>query len=134
VATPLFLVLLLVEATDLLFAVDSIPAIFAVTREPFLVYTANVFAILGLRSMYFLLAGVVHRFTYLKYGLAAVLVFVGGKMLLADVYKVPITASLVVIAACIGGSVVASLATTRRPSAPPVTRRHAESNAGEIGV
>jgi tellurite resistance protein TerC len=109
VATPLFLVLLLVEATDLLFAIDSIPAIFAVTQEPFLVYTANVFAILGLRAMYFLLAGVVHRFVYLKYGLAAVLVFVGAKMMLVDVYKVPVLASLAVIAVLIGGAIVLSL-------------------------
>jgi tellurite resistance protein TerC len=109
VATPLFLVLLLVEATDLLFAIDSIPAIFAVTQEPFLVYTANVFAILGLRAMYFLLAGVVHRFVYLKYGLAAVLVFVGAKMMLVDVYKVPVVASLAVIAVLIGGAIVVSL-------------------------
>jgi tellurite resistance protein TerC len=109
VATPLFLVLLLVEATDLLFAIDSIPAIFAVTQEPFLVYTANVFAILGLRAMYFLLAGVVHRFVYLKYGLAAVLVFVGAKMMLVDVYKVPVLASLAVIAVLIGGAIAMSL-------------------------
>jgi tellurite resistance protein TerC len=109
VATPLFLVLLLVEMTDLVFAIDSIPAIFAVTQEPFLVYTANVFAILGLRSMYFLLAGVVHRFVYLKYGLAMVLVFVGAKMLLVDVYKVPTTASLLVVATVIAGSIVLSL-------------------------
>ncbi len=109
VATPLFLVLILVEAADVVFAVDSIPAIFAVTKEPFLVYTANVFAILGLRSMYFLLAGIVHRFVYLKYGLAAVLVFVGAKMTLIDVYKIPIAVSLAVIAALIGGSIVWSL-------------------------
>ena len=109
VATPLFLVLLLVEATDLVFAIDSIPAIFAVTQEPFLVYTSNVFAILGLRSMYFLLAGVVHRFIYLKFGLAAVLAFVGGKMMLVDVVKVPIVVSLAVVAVLIGGAVVLSL-------------------------
>ena len=108
-ATPLFLVLLLVEASDLLFALDSIPAIFAVTREPFLVYTANVLAILGLRSMYFLLAGVVHRFVYLKYGLGAVLVFVGAKMALVDVWQVPVLASLAVIAVLIGGAIAASL-------------------------
>ena len=121
VATPLFLVLLLVEVTDLVFAIDSIPAIFAVTQEPFLVYTANVFAILGLRSMYFLLAGVVHRFVYLKYGLAAVLVFVGAKMMLVDVYKVPVTASLAVIASCIGLSVAVSLwkAPRAAPDIPP---------------
>src|SRR5262249_50967598 len=81
VATPLFLVLLLVEFSDLVFAVDSIPAIFAVTTDPFLVYTSNVFAILGLRSMYFLLAGIMHCFAYLKYGLAVILTFVGSKML-----------------------------------------------------
>ena len=88
VATPMFLVLLLVEFTDLVFAVDSIPAIFAVTTDPFLVYTSNVFAILGLRSMYFLLAGIVHKFVYLKYGLSAILTFVGAKMLIADFYHV----------------------------------------------
>ena len=118
VATPLFLVLLLVEAADLVFAIDSIPAIFAVTREPFLVYTANVFAILGLRSMYFLLAGIVDRFAYLKYGLAAVLVFVGGKMLLIDVYKIPVALSLAVVAALIGGAIAASLAAARRREEP----------------
>ena len=91
-ATPLFLVLVLVETTDLVFAVDSIPAIFAVTQDPFLVYTSNVFAILGLRSLYFLLAGVIDKFHYLKLGLSVVLVFVGAKMLLVDVYKVPIGA------------------------------------------
>ncbi len=109
VATPLLLVLLLVEFTDLVFAVDSIPAIFAVTQEPFLVYTCNVFAILGLRSMYFLLAGIVHRFVYLKYGLAAVLVFVGTKMMLIDVYKIPVGVSLAVISLLIGASVALSL-------------------------
>ena len=125
VATPLFLVLLLVEATDVVFAIDSIPAIFAVTNEPFLVYTANVFAILGLRTMYFLLAGVVHRFVYLKYGLAAVLVFVGAKMILTDVYKVPIIVSLAVIAALIAGSIVASLAASRvRPTVASVAPPH----------
>ena len=94
VATPLFLVLLLVEFTDLVFAVDSIPAIFAVTTDPFLVYTSNVFAILGLRSMYFLLAGVVDKFVYLKYGLSAILTFVGIKMLIVKWYHVPIPISL----------------------------------------
>src|SRR5919107_1674526 len=98
VATPLFVVLVLVETTDLIFAVDSIPAIFAVAQDPFLVYTSNVFAILGLRSLYFLLAGVIHKFHYLKLGLSVVLVFVGAKMLLTDVYKVPIGLSLGVIA------------------------------------
>jgi tellurite resistance protein TerC len=114
VATPLFLVLLLVEVTDLVFAVDSIPAIFAITKDPFLVYTSNVFAILGLRSMYFLLAGIVHKFVYLKYGLSLVLVFVGAKMLLLDIYKVPTAVSLGVITTLIGGSILASLWADRR--------------------
>jgi tellurite resistance protein TerC len=108
-ATPLFLVLLLVESTDLVFAVDSIPAIFAVTNEPFLVYTSNVFAILGLRSLYFLLAGVVDKFYYLKLGLSAVLVFVGIKMVMVDLYKIPVGMSLGVIASILAISVVASL-------------------------
>ena len=108
-ATPLMLALVMVEVTDLIFAIDSIPAIFAVTRDPFLVYTSNVMAILGLRSMYFLLAGIVHRFVYLKVGLALVLVFVGAKMMLVDVFKVPTVVSLGVIATLIGGSVAASL-------------------------
>ena len=108
-ATPLFLVLLLVESTDLVFAVDSIPAIFAVTDDPFIVYTSNVFAILGLRSLYFLLAGIVDRFYYLKLGLSVVLVFVGTKMALVDLYKIPVGVSLVVIASILGISVIASL-------------------------
>ena len=108
VATPLFLVLLLVEFTDLVFAVDSIPAIFAITQDPFLVFTSNAFAILGLRSMYFLLAGIMHRFVYLKYGLAAVLVFVGAKMMLLDVYKIPTAVSLGVVTGLLALSVVAS--------------------------
>jgi tellurite resistance protein TerC len=108
-ATPLFVVLVLVETTDLIFAVDSIPAIFAITRDPFIVYTSNVFAILGLRALYFLLAGVVHRFHFLKLGLSAVLVFVGAKMLLADIYKVPVAISLGVIGLVLATSVVASL-------------------------
>ena len=108
-ATPLFLVLLLIEFTDLVFAVDSIPAIFAVTTNPFLVYTSNVFAILGLRSMYFLLAGIVHQFAYLKYGLALILVFVGSKMVLVDMVRIPILASLGVIAVTLTLSIIASL-------------------------
>ena len=107
-ATPLFVALLFLEATDVLFAVDSIPAIFAVTQEPFIVYSSNVFAILGLRALYFLLADVIHRFHYLKIGLSVVLVFVGLKMLVVDFYKVPIGASLAVIALVLGVSVVAS--------------------------
>jgi tellurite resistance protein TerC len=110
VATPLFLVLLLVEFTDLVFAVDSIPAIFAVTTDPFLVYTSNVFAILGLRSMYFLLAGVVHKFVYLKYGLSAILTFVGLKMLAVGFgFHVPILFSLGFIIVTLALSIAASL-------------------------
>jgi tellurite resistance protein TerC len=116
VATPLFLVLLLVEFTDLVFAIDSIPAIFAITSDPFLVYTSNVMAILGLRSMYFLLAGVVHKFVYLKFGLSLVLVFVGAKMMLIDVFKVPTAVSLAVIATVIGGSIALSLLRPPRPA------------------
>jgi tellurite resistance protein TerC len=115
VATPLFTVVVMVETTDIVFAVDSIPAIFAVTQEPFLVFTSNAFAILGLRAMYFLLADLMHRFIHLKTGLAAILVFVGAKMLLLDVWKVPIALSLAVIACCITVAVVASLRATRQP-------------------
>lgn len=117
VATPLFTVLVLVETTDIIFAVDSIPAIFAVTQEPFLVFTSNAFAILGLRAMYFLLADLIHRFVHLKAGLSAILVFVGVKMLLLDVWKVPIWLSLTVIATCITVAVVASLRATRGQAA-----------------
>jgi tellurite resistance protein TerC len=113
-ATPLFLVLLLIESTDLVFAVDSIPAVFAVTRDPFIVYTSNVFAILGLRSLYFLLAGVIGKFQYLKLGLSSVLVFVGGKMTLADLYEIPSLVSLAVIAALLSTAVGASLWKSRR--------------------
>ncbi|HEV7949415.1 MAG TPA: TerC family protein [Glaciihabitans sp.] len=112
-ATPLLAVLVLVEITDIVFAVDSIPAIFAVTSEPFLVFTANAFAILGLRAMYFLLADLIHRFIYLKVGLSAVLVWVGIKMLLLDVLYIPTTISLIVVAAIITVSIVASLRATR---------------------
>lgn len=108
-ATPLFLVLILIETTDLIFAVDSIPAILAITQDQFIVYTSNVFAILGLRSLYFALAGVVHRFWLLSYGLAIVLIFVGIKMLLVDLYKIPIEWSLMFIAAVITTSIVLSL-------------------------
>ncbi len=114
-ATPLLLVLVLVEVTDLIFAVDSIPAIFAVTTDPFIVLTSNIFAILGLRAMYFLLADMADRFTLLKYGLALVLVFVGTKMLIADFYKIPVAVSLATVAVLIGGSVVASLLQGRKP-------------------
>jgi tellurite resistance protein TerC len=114
-ATPLLVVLVAVEATDLIFAVDSIPAVFAVTRDPFIVYTSNIFAILGLRAMYFLLAGVMDRFRYLKPGLAMVLVFVGTKMLIAEVYKIPIGASLGVVASILAVAIGASLIVSARP-------------------
>jgi tellurite resistance protein TerC len=116
-ATPLFVVLVLVETTDLIFAIDSIPAIFAITQQPFIVYSSNVFAILGLRAMYFLLAGVIHRFHYLNVGLSIVLVFVGIKMLLSDIYKVPIGISLGVIALVLGASTAASLLWPRQEQA-----------------
>jgi tellurite resistance protein TerC len=117
-ATPLFVVLLLVEFTDLIFAVDSIPAIFAVTRDPFIVYTSNVFAILGLRSLYFALAGVMDKFHYLKIGLGVVLTFVGVKMLLAhSPYKIDTLISLGVIVTVLAVSVVASLLRPRRSGA-----------------
>jgi tellurite resistance protein TerC len=108
-ATPLFLVLILIETTDLIFAVDSIPAILAITQDQFIVYTSNVFAILGLRSLYFALAGVVHRFWLLSYGLAVVLIFVGIKMTMIDFYKIPIEWSLLFIAAVITSSIFLSL-------------------------
>ena len=117
VATPLLLVLVLVEFTDLIFAVDSIPAIFAVTQDPFLVYTSNIFAILGLRSMYFLLANVVYKFHLLKYGLAVILTFVGVKMVSAHWWTIPIYASLAVIVGVLAISIGASL---RWPASAPV--------------
>jgi tellurite resistance protein TerC len=117
-ATPLLMALVLVEFTDVIFALDSIPAIFAVTRDPFIVFTSNIFAILGLRSLYFLLAGVVDRFKYLKYGLAAVLVFVGLKMALVDIYKVPPFVSLGIIASMLTISIVWSFVATRREGHP----------------
>ncbi|GAB4418911.1 MAG: TerC family protein [Anaerolineae bacterium] len=113
-ATPLFLVLLIVESTDLVFALDSIPAIFAVTEDPFIIYTSNVFAILGLRSLYFVLAGVIDKFHYLKLGLSVVLTFVGIKMVIAEFYKIPIGVSLGVIAAILTISILASLLHTQR--------------------
>jgi tellurite resistance protein TerC len=112
--TPLFLVLILIEVTDLVFAVDSIPAIFAITTDPFIVFTSNIFAIMGLRALYFLLADVADRFHLLKYGLAMVLTFIGSKMLIMPWYHVPVGASLAIVAVLIGTSVVASLIATRK--------------------
>ncbi len=119
-ATPLFLALLLIEFTDLVFAVDSIPAIFAVTQDPFIVFTSNVFAILGLRALYFALAGIVHRFHYLKYGLSLVLVVIGAKMIANGVFGekvVPVEAALAVTAVLILGSILLSFLWPRRQPA-----------------
>ena len=112
--TPMFLVLILIEVTDLVFAVDSIPAIFAITTDPFIVFTSNIFAILGLRALYFLLADVADRFHLLKYGLAMVLTFIGAKMLITPWYHIPVQASLAIVAVLIGSSVIASLIATRK--------------------
>ena len=111
--TPLFLVLILVEASDVVFAVDSIPAIFAITTDPFIVFTSNIFAIMGLRALYFLLADMADRFHLLKYGLAMVLTFIGGKMLITHWYHVPTPASLAVVIIILAASVLASLIVTR---------------------
>jgi tellurite resistance protein TerC len=108
-ATPLLMVLIVIEATDVAFAVDSIPAAFAVTDDPFILYTSNIFAVMGLRSLYFALAGLMQRLEYLKLGLGLVLAFVGVKMLFAEVYKVPIALSLGVIASLLAGTVALSL-------------------------
>jgi tellurite resistance protein TerC len=108
-ATPLFLVVIMIEATDLVFAVDSIPAILAISDDPFIVYTSNVFAILGLRSLYFALAGIEKYFAYLKYGLCAILVFVGVKMCIVDWYKIPVEISLEFITLTLGLTVLASM-------------------------
>jgi tellurite resistance protein TerC len=128
VATPLLLVLVLVEVSDLVFAVDSIPAVFAVTQEPFLVFTSNAFAILGLRALYFLLADLVHRFVYLTTGLGVVLIWVGAKMLLLDVWHVPTSLSLAVVATVIAVAVIASLRSGKtRPlttNSPPFPTHH----------
>ena len=118
--TPLFLVLILIEVTDVIFAVDSIPAIFAITQDPFIVYTSNIFAILGLRSLYFLLAGIIDRFVYLRYGLAVVLTFVGVKMLLVDVFHIPTIVSLGVIVGTLAVSIIASLMSSRRVETPDI--------------
>jgi tellurite resistance protein TerC len=135
-ATPLLLVLVAIEATDIVFAVDSIPAIFAITDDAFIVYTSNIFAILGLRALYFALAGMMEKFHRLKIGLALVLAFVGGKMLLAGVYKIPLGISLASIAVLLGGSIAASLLwpakaphqpEVKPPPTPPLDERGQES-------
>jgi len=113
VATPLFTALILIEITDVIFAIDSIPAIFAVTSDPFIVFTSNIFAILGLRSLFFMLAGIADRFRYLKIGLAGVLVFVGAKMTLMDVYKIPALISLAVVFSILATSMLVSWVASR---------------------
>ncbi len=118
IATPMFLVICLIALTDVIFAVDSIPAIFAITQDPFIVLTSNVFAILGLRAMYFLLAAVAHKFHLLNYGLAVILVFIGTKMCLIDVYKIPVLVSLGVVVGILTLTMLLSLRTaTVRPKA-----------------
>ena len=112
--TPLFLVLILIEITDVVFAVDSIPAIFAITTDPFIVATSNIFAIMGLRALYFLLADMAERFHLLNYGLAVVLVFIGTKMLIMPWFHMPVAISLAVVVSVIGLSVMASLWVTRK--------------------
>ena len=135
VATPLLAVLVLVEVTDIIFAVDSIPAIFAVTQIPFIVFTSNAFAILGLRAMYFLLADLIHRFVYLKLGLSVVLVWVGIKMLLLEIYKIPTNISLLVVSLIIGISVWASLRSTKGQGRhePEMTHHFGDSDAANTG-
>lgn len=118
-ATPLFLVVILIETTDLIFAVDSIPAILAITDDAFIVYTSNVFAILGLRSLYFALAGIEKYFHYLKYGLAAILAFVGVKMCIVDLYKIPIDVSLLTIVGILVIAIGASILFPKKPQATP---------------
>ena len=131
IATPLFAVLVVIESSDIMFAIDSIPAIFAVTSDPFIVFSSNAFAILGLRSLYFLLAGMLDRFTYLKAGLAALLVFAGVKILLTDIYKMPVWMSLGIIVAIIATSVGASMWANRRAERRAAERRAAERRAAE---
>ena len=129
IATPLFLVIALVGLTDVIFAVDSIPAIFAITTDPFIVLTSNIFAILGLRAMYFLLAAVATKFHLLSYGLAVVLVFIGTKMVLIDVYKIPVTVSLGVVVAILAATMWLSLRT-----APKLASRGLDDSAAQAGV
>lgn len=135
-ATPLLTVLVVIEATDIVFAVDSIPAIFAITKDPFIVFTSNIFAILGLRALYFLLAGMIGKFRYLKVGLGMVLAFVGAKMVLVDLVRVPISVSLSVVAALLSLSVVASLLFPRAGSQsseackPPAPANNTETQRG----
>ncbi len=133
VFTPLFLVLIMIEISDLVFAVDSIPAIFAITTDPFIVFTSNIFAILGLRAMYFMLAGMAERFHLLKYGLAMVLVFVGVKMLIVEFYKIPIGLSLGIVGLIIATFMFTSLWVTRNQAGKPQAAAHKTGQgAGEV--
>lgn len=118
-ATPLFVVLLLIESSDLVFAIDSIPAVLAVSRDPFIVYTSNVFAILGLRTLYFLLSGIMPLFTYLKFGISIVLCYVGVKMILVDIYKIPTGLSLGIVAGILAFSMLASYLFKAKVQIPP---------------
>ncbi len=132
-ATPLFAVLVVVETSDIMFAIDSIPAIFAITTDPFIVFSSNAFAILGLRSLYFLLAGMLHRFVYLKVGLATLLGFAGVKILLSGVIKMPVIVSLGVILAILTVSIVASLIATRGLSADGAGEGSSDDDATHSG-
>ena len=118
-ATPLLLALVLIELADLVFAVDSVPAVLAISQDPFIVYTSNIFAILGLRALYFALAALMHRFIYLKYALALVLMFIGGKIFLHDIVKVPALLSLCMTLGLLAGGVILSLLKTRAPRQEP---------------
>jgi tellurite resistance protein TerC len=122
IATPLFLVIILVAVTDVIFAVDSIPAIFAITMDPFIVLTSNIFAILGLRAMYFLLAAIAAKFHLLSYGLSVILVFIGTKMVLIDIYKIPVAVSLGVVVAVLAITMVWSVKT-----APKITPKNVDA-------
>lgn len=126
--TPLFLVLLVIETTDIVFAVDSVPAVLSITSDPLIVYTSNIFAILGLRSIFFALAGVMQRFHYLHYGLSAILIFLGFKMLTSAIYKMPTEISLVVVASILSLSVIASLLRPKKPEGIPTPAHSAEES------
>lgn len=130
--TPLLLVLAVVEATDVVFAVDSIPAIFGITRDPFIVFTSNICAILGLRSLYFLLSGILLKFIYLKFGLGLVLAFIGVKMLGADLFHLPVQVSLAVVVLILGGSIVASLLWPPPPDVLPPPPPEPPERPGEL--
>lgn len=128
-ATPLFLVVMVIEATDVVFAVDSIPAILAISNDSFIIYTSNVFAILGLRSLYFAMAGIQQYFSYLKYALSIILVFVGGKMLLSELFPIPVEVSLLVILSILSGAIVLSRMVPKKPGIITVNVEH----SGEAG-